>query len=156
MVASIGNSGASGLYSAGAPGVGKKVIGVASFDNTARRRCRFFTISPDDTPIGYNQATGAPRGADVGHVADGAHGHADDCRRRAAAALPPGSLTGKVALIRRGTCSFYDKAINAQNAGAAAVVLYNNVAGPHQPDGRRHRRPITDPGRGDHPTPTAH
>src|SRR5688572_15108608 len=34
VVASIGNSGANGLYSAGAPGLGQKVIGVASFDNT--------------------------------------------------------------------------------------------------------------------------
>jgi subtilisin family serine protease len=47
----------------------------------------------------------------------------------ACAALPAGSLTGQAALIRRGTCSFYIKAINAQNAGAAAVVLYNNAAG---------------------------
>ncbi len=34
VVASIGNSGTSGLYAAGAPGLGKKVIGVASFDNS--------------------------------------------------------------------------------------------------------------------------
>ena len=34
VVASIGNSGASGPFAAGAPGVGKKVIGTASFDNT--------------------------------------------------------------------------------------------------------------------------
>ncbi len=34
VVASIGNSGTSGTFAAGAPGVGKKVIGVASFDNT--------------------------------------------------------------------------------------------------------------------------
>ena len=34
VVASIGNSGANGLYSAGAPGLGEKVIGVASYDNT--------------------------------------------------------------------------------------------------------------------------
>ena len=32
VVAPIGNSGANGLYSAGAPGLGQKVIGVASFD----------------------------------------------------------------------------------------------------------------------------
>ena len=37
VVASIGNSGADGLYSAGAPGVGDKVIGTASYDNTPRR-----------------------------------------------------------------------------------------------------------------------
>ena len=39
-------------------------------------------------------------------------------------------MTGKAVLIRRGTCTFlHEKALNAQNAGAAAVVLYNNVAG---------------------------
>lgn len=36
-------------------------------------------------------------------------------------------------LIRRGTCGFYEKAVNAQNAGAAAVVLYNNSAGAFNP-----------------------
>ena len=47
----------------------------------------------------------------------------------ACAALPAGSLTGKVALVRRGTCSFYVKTFNAQNAGAASVVFYNNAPG---------------------------
>jgi minor extracellular serine protease Vpr len=51
----------------------------------------------------------------------------------ACAALPTGSLNGMAALIRRGTCSFYTKATNAQNAGAAAVVIYNNVAGALNP-----------------------
>jgi minor extracellular serine protease Vpr len=41
----------------------------------------------------------------------------------------PGSLTGTVVLIRRGTCSFHEKAANAQAAGAAGVVLYNNAIG---------------------------
>lgn len=44
-------------------------------------------------------------------------------------ALSPGSLAGKIALIQRGTCTFAGKAKNAQNAGAVAVILYNNVAG---------------------------
>jgi len=34
-----------------------------------------------------------------------------------------------VALIRRGTCSFHEKTVNAMNAGAIGVVIYNNVAG---------------------------
>ena len=38
VVASIGNSGADGVYSAGAPGVGRKVIGVASLDNSQAAR----------------------------------------------------------------------------------------------------------------------
>ena len=42
-------------------------------------------------------------------------------------------MTGTAALIRRGTCSFYIKASNAQQAGAAAVVLYNNAPGDINP-----------------------
>ncbi len=38
-------------------------------------------------------------------------------------------LTGKIAVIYRGSCPFAVKALNAQNAGARAVVFINNVAG---------------------------
>ena len=127
VVASVGNSGGLGLYSAGAPGVGSKVIGVASFDNT-HTTLPYFTISPDDTKIGYLAADGAPAAPTSGSFPMARTGTAtstaDGC-----APLVPGSLTGKVALIRRGTCSFYLKAQNAQLAGAAAVILYNNVSG---------------------------
>ncbi len=51
----------------------------------------------------------------------------------ACVALPAGSLTGMAALIRRGTCTFFVKATNAMNAGAAAAVLYNNAAGALNP-----------------------
>jgi len=44
-------------------------------------------------------------------------------------AFPAGYFTGKIALIWRGTCEFGAKALAAQNAGAVAVVLVNNVAG---------------------------
>jgi minor extracellular serine protease Vpr len=47
----------------------------------------------------------------------------------ACSALAAGSLTGKIALISRGTCTFSTKIRNAQNAGAAAVLVTNNVAG---------------------------
>lgn len=39
------------------------------------------------------------------------------------------SLSGKVAIIDRGTCDFVTKVLNAQSAGATAVVMVNNVAG---------------------------
>ena len=38
-------------------------------------------------------------------------------------------LTGKVAVIVRGDCTFVEKVLNAQHAGAVAVVIYNNVDG---------------------------
>jgi subtilisin family serine protease len=47
----------------------------------------------------------------------------------ACSALPANSLTGKIALISRGTCTFSTKIRNAQSAGAAAVLVVNNVAG---------------------------
>ena len=35
-------------------------------------------------------------------------------------------LSGSIALIKRGVCQFGLKALNAQNAGAEAVIIYNN------------------------------
>jgi len=39
------------------------------------------------------------------------------------------NLTGKIAVIDRGTCPFSDKALNAQLKGAIAVIIFNNAAG---------------------------
>ena len=127
MVASIGNNGPGGntpdaLFAAGAPGVGSKVIGVASYDNAQA------AFQVNGTPYGYNPATGSPSAPTSGSLPMARTGTttsaADACT-----ALPAGSLAGTAVLIRRGTCSFYIKASNAQAAGAAAVVLYNNAAG---------------------------
>lgn len=38
------------------------------------------------------------------------------------------SVSGNIALIERGTCTFVVKAKNAQNAGAIGVMIYNNLA----------------------------
>jgi hypothetical protein len=45
------------------------------------------------------------------------------------------AVKGKVPLISRGGCTFAEKVKNAQNAGAVAVVLYNNAAGSFAPGG---------------------
>lgn len=42
--------------------------------------------------------------------------------------LPAGSLQGKVAILYRGVCAISDKALNAQRAGAVAVVVVNSFA----------------------------
>jgi hypothetical protein len=128
VVASIGNSGANGVYSAGAPGVGEKVIGVASYDNIAVRLPEF-TVSPDNTPVGFQTMTGAANPPTSGNLPMARTSNSTTVTDDACAALPAGSLTGKAALIRRGTCSFRIKAINAMNAGAAAVIIYNNTSG---------------------------
>jgi len=122
VVASAGNNGGTGSFSLGAPGVGAGVIGVASYDNTQRA----FTVA--GLPYGFNPASGSPAAPLSGSLPmsrTGTTATLDD----ACAALPADSLTGTAVLIRRGTCSFYIKAANAQAAGASAVVLYNNAAG---------------------------
>jgi aminopeptidase YwaD len=48
--------------------------------------------------------------------------------------FPPDGLEGRIALIERGELSFSDKVANADAAGAAAVVIYNNVEGPLRGD----------------------
>ncbi|WP_102125861.1 S8 family serine peptidase [Deinococcus planocerae] len=126
VTASIGNSGTGGAFAAGAPGVGEKVIGVASFDNTHVLLSEFVV---NGQKIGYQPASPSPTPPTSGSLPLAKTGTpastADGC-----AALPANSLRGQAVLIRRGTCSFYIKAYNAQQAGAAAVVLYNNAAGP--------------------------
>jgi minor extracellular serine protease Vpr len=133
VVASIGNSGADGLFSAGAPGVANKVIGVASVDNV-KTYLPYFTVSPDARHIHFNAAVAAPEPPTSGALTlaqTGTPTTANDACPTAPAIfkdLGPG-FAGKAVLIRRGTCGFYNKALAAQHAGAAAVVLYNNAAG---------------------------
>jgi PA domain len=57
-------------------------------------------------------------------VNDGVGTTSDGCEP-----LPAGSLNGKIALIDRGICGFAVKTKMAQNAGALAVIIANNVAG---------------------------
>jgi subtilisin family serine protease len=131
VVASIGNSGANGLYAAGAPGVGDKVIGVASYENS-HIYLNQFTVTPDGMNVGYTNATAAPIAPLDGTyelTRTGTQTKVDDgCTQ-----LPAGTLAGKMVLIRRGTCGFYNKALYAQRAGAAGVVLYNNAVGSVNP-----------------------
>ncbi|MGZ5484040.1 MAG: PA domain-containing protein [Pyrinomonadaceae bacterium] len=43
------------------------------------------------------------------------------------------SIAGKIALIDRGNCTFVQKTQNAQNAGATAVIIVDNVSNPTPP-----------------------
>ncbi|EYF03734.1 Hypothetical protein CAP_5164 [Chondromyces apiculatus DSM 436] len=129
VVTSGGNSGDGGLFATGAPGTGKRVIASAALNN---KQQSLFSFSADATPYGYSRATAAPVSPLSGSLPLVRTGtitsDADACT-----ALPAGSLAGKAVLIRRGGCTFYVKAQIAQNAGAAAVILYNNTSGALSP-----------------------
>jgi len=163
VVASIGNNGPNGsspdgIYAAGAPGVGASVIGVASFDNLQASQLAF-QVNPGMTSVGYNIAGGAPppptsgtwpiatlpavpppaggtpptAGGIEGCPTGGAGGYPGAITWLGGSTFAPGSLVGKVLLVRRGSCGFHAKAWNAQQAGASAVILYNNAAGALNP-----------------------
>jgi hypothetical protein len=68
----------------------------------------------------------------------GAFAVADDGSANPSEGCDPfvGFPTGAIALVDRGTCTFVQKTANAMAAGAAAVVIVNNVAGnPTAPGG---------------------
>lgn len=132
VVASIGNNGANGLYAAGAPGLGEKVIGVAAFDNTESLQFAF-SVSPDDLLVGYNSATAAQMVPQSGTHEIVAADPIIACSTDGISPFEPDEFSGKLVLINRGTCSFYEKALNAQNSGAVGVILYDNAAGALNP-----------------------
>ncbi|MCC6556878.1 MAG: S8 family serine peptidase [Polyangiaceae bacterium] len=127
VVTSTGNSGASGLWAAGAPGVGEHVIATAAIENTYVAGPAF-SVAPGDTLHGYKRATGAPI-APLSGTAPMTRTGTVTSTSDACVALPAGSLAGQVVLIRRGGCTFNIKSANAQAAGAAGVVIYNNAPG---------------------------
>ncbi|MCC6807525.1 MAG: M36 family metallopeptidase [Deltaproteobacteria bacterium] len=64
--------------------------------------------------------------AEVVRVNDGTGVLSDACQTPFANAA---ALSGKIALLDRGTCRFVDKVNNAQAAGAIGVIVVNNVPG---------------------------
>jgi subtilisin family serine protease len=123
VVASIGNSGANGVYSASAPGLGKRVIGVASFENSHVSTLSF-VANPSGRRIAYIPLSNTPDPPTTGttpeivFVGPGCLGNPY-----------AGNPAGKIALIERGGCTFNEKYQRAADAGAVGVVVHNNVTG---------------------------
>ena len=125
LTTSQGNRGTNGLFATSAPAAGDDALAAASVDNSGFYQPAF-TISPDNLRVAYEPASSSPIAPITGSapIAGMPTGNTLAC-----AALVAGSLTGRVALIPRGTCTYAAKAQNAQAAGAVAVVIFNNVAG---------------------------
>ncbi len=123
VVASFGNSGANGVYSGGAPGVGKKVIGVAAFDNS-HINALTFNVNPSGRQVPYLPLATTPDPPTSGTTPEVVF-VGRGCLVDAYLADP----AGKVALIERGVCTFNEKYNRAADAGAVGVVIHNNVPG---------------------------
>lgn len=125
VVASAGNAG-NVPYITGSPATGSKVISVAA-GNDPKIKVQL---------LGVAHSTGADGSYESVEAAitpllttTGAVSGLTTSVGLACSPLAAGSLTGMIPLITRGTCTFHDKILHAQNAGAIAVVVRNNVAG---------------------------
>jgi subtilisin family serine protease len=138
-----------GLGTVGSPGTAPDAITVAAVSNshvfTPVMSVRAADAPPDLTSIPIQSAGGhyfpdvfalQPRAlVDVG--ANGGDprlcGPNSDPNNENKSPLAPGSLTGKVALVSRGHCTFASKAIRAQRAGAVGIVIVDNRQGEADP-----------------------
>ena len=107
----------------GSPGLYANVLTVASVENTMVHRNYIaagdYKIAYNVSSNGYDQDVMSLTGQ-YGVVAIPGNGEAADYEGL--------DVTGKVALVQRGVISFADKHMAAEAAGAAAIIVYNNVA----------------------------
>src|SRR5256885_53353 len=132
VVASAGNSGDLPFF-AGSPAVATNAISVAA-GNDPGIKLQLMAVAGSTGVDGDKESLEgaltvplATAGAQTGPAVQ--LGAVGTSAARACNALPAGSLTGKIPLIERGICTFATKILNAQDAGAIAVVVYNQFAG---------------------------
>ena len=125
FVTSAGNDGP-GYGTVGAPANSPWVLAVGNSTHSRVTTERATVAGVENIPLVYGDGTrlsAAVSGPVV--AADESGGDDLGCGR-----FPGGSLDGAVVLIQRGECSFGEKVGHAADAGAAAVLVYNNVQGP--------------------------
>ena len=130
---SAGNDGDQGLFYASTAANGKGVIAVASVDNTLSpsvlTNATYGTGNSSTESFGWTPGSPAnwPNiSLPLWNVNNDSTDAANGCD-----AYPADTpdLSGYIVLIRRGTCTFVQKATNAAAYGAKYILFYNNVAG---------------------------
>ncbi|GKT47642.1 minor extracellular protease vpr [Colletotrichum spaethianum] len=131
---SAGNSGDQGVFFASTAASGKHVTAIASFDNAITPAIlieNFYTIA-GGAPSKFSYTPGEP--SEWAGVELPLWTPTTDSTSTAALGCDPypadtPDLSGKIVLVKRGTCTFVVKAQNAAAAGAKYLMLYNNIAG---------------------------
>ena len=125
VATSAGNEGDT-PYITGAPGVASSAISTAANTPGGRLYARFTVVEPEDLAGTYPSLEGAGpvTFAETGPITDDLV--PAEPLQGCAQLTNPAAIDGNVALIIRGACGFIDKYLNAQNAGARAIVVYND------------------------------
>lgn len=108
--------------------VGPWVLTVANSSHDAINKNRVDVAGGPQNVYGLKGTGPNFAGNLVGQIADSSDlGNVEGCT--ASGGFAAGSMTGRIALIRRGTCGFLEKVNNATTAGAIGAIIYNNVVG---------------------------
>jgi subtilisin family serine protease len=121
-VVSAGNDGP-GPATLGSPASAPTALTVGANENG--RLFASAVVVNDNAVLAKVSSTTAANGAVVGKLVSVA---SLDPSEEVCTALPTGSLSGKIALILRGTCLFETKLNLAARAGAIAAVIYSDAA----------------------------
>jgi subtilisin family serine protease len=125
VVASAGNSG-DVFYITGAPGVAQRVISVASSQDSSAVLSAFDVTASSNASLVDSYMAGT---ASFGPQSFDVTGDAVVAAPYQACTAITNDVTGKIAVVQRGTCNFSLKVENAQAAGAIGVLIVNNAAG---------------------------
>jgi minor extracellular serine protease Vpr len=121
-------------YITGAPGVASSAISTAANTPGGRIYARFQVNTPANLAGVYfsEEGAGPVTFAQVGPISDSLVPAvpANGC----APLTNASAISGNIAFIVRGVCGFIDKYLAAQNAGARAIVVYNDGADPTRVD----------------------
>jgi hypothetical protein len=123
VAVAAGNSGP-GLFTVESPGSGKSSL-TAGASSVPHLVAPSVSANGGSYPavVGEFATVSADFAAPLTAVAGTTNGLSTACSAIA------GSLAGNIALVSRGTCAFTVKVRNAQAAGAAAVLVANNIGG---------------------------
>jgi subtilisin family serine protease len=133
VVASAGNESGNAAYVTGSPGVAPGAISVAASHDGAITFPAFRVEEGSSVAGLYQMLEGSigpalsavgPISAEVAVAVD--DGSVSDPTFLCGPAV--NDLTGKIALVQRGECSFGIKHDNAADAGAVAIIVYNDAA----------------------------
>jgi minor extracellular serine protease Vpr len=115
-VAANGNSGPN-VWTVGSPGTAEKAISVGA--STPTMEIPYLIIEGKRYQIQPMEGTGEWKVNHSLDIADGGYGSKAELK----------NVKDKMVFIKRGGITFSEKAKNAQEAGAAAVIIYNNMNG---------------------------
>ncbi|KAF4456674.1 putative subtilisin-like serine protease [Fusarium austroafricanum] len=131
---SAGNSGDVGMFYASTAATGNKVMAIASYDNSdyvSLLNISHYTVDNSSKKTGFGSTAGTPAAWANVTLPLWAPSLDTSVANGGCDPYPSGTpdLSGHIVLVRRGSCTFVQKAQNAAKAGAKYIMIYNNAPG---------------------------